>query len=79
MKDGLLDTPGWKIFNWYAKNQKKLQRMINQAKMKSYRQEPFWKFGVLVHQTHAQAVEIDLKNNNTAWQDAEATEMAQLL
>ena len=53
--------------------------MINQAKLKSYRRDPFWKFGALVPRTHAQAVEIDQKNGNTLWQDAEATEMRQLL
>jgi hypothetical protein len=56
-----------------------LQRMINQAKMKSYRREPFCKCGVLVPRTPAQVVEIDLKNNTTAWKDAEVTEMRQLL
>jgi hypothetical protein len=53
--------------------------MINQAKMKSYRRYHFWKFGVLVPRTHAQAVEIDLKIKNTAWQDAEASEMRQMI
>jgi hypothetical protein len=79
MKHGLLDTDGWKRFRRYAKNQKKMQRMINQAKLQSYRRDPFWKFGVLVPRTHKQAVEIDEKNGNTCWQDAEATEMRQLL
>jgi hypothetical protein len=44
--------------------------MIKQTLMKSYRQESFWKCCVLVPQTHGKAVEIDLKNNNTAWQEA---------
>ena len=79
MKNNLLDTPGWKRFRRYAKNEKKLKRMISQAKLKSYRREPFWKFGVLVPRTHKQALEIDKKNGNTKWQDAEATEMQQLL
>jgi hypothetical protein len=52
MKHHLLETPGWKRFRRFAKSEKKLKRMINQAKLKSYRREPFWKFGVLVPQTH---------------------------
>jgi hypothetical protein len=36
-------------------------------------------FGVFVPQLHAQAIVLDNKNNNTKWQDAEATEMGQLL
>jgi hypothetical protein len=79
IKNDLLETPGWKRFKRYAKNQKKMNRMINQAKLASYRREPFWKFGVLVPRTHAQAFDIDQKNGNTLWQDAEATEMRQLL
>jgi len=78
-KHDLLDTPGWKRFKSYGKNAKKLERMINQAKLHSYRREPFWKFGVLVPRNHKQVLEIDEKNKNTLWQEAEATEMQQLL
>ena len=73
-KNNLLETPGWKRFKTYAKNAKKLQRMINQAKLHSFRREPFWKFGVLVPLNHKQVIEIDEKNKNTLWQEAEATE-----
>jgi hypothetical protein len=52
--------------------------MINQAKLKTYRREPFWKFGVLVLQNHEQAVELDIANGNTKWQDAEVTERSKL-
>jgi hypothetical protein len=44
--------------------------MVNQSKLQSYRRDPLWKFGVLVPQTHAQAIELDKKNNNTRWQEA---------
>ena len=74
----LLETTGWKRFRRYAKIAKKLNQLINQAKLQSYRGEPFWKFGVLVPRTHSQAMEIDVKNGNTKWQDAETTEMSQL-
>jgi hypothetical protein len=77
--NNLLDTPGWKRFKRYAKNQKMMQRLINQAKLRSYQREPFWKICVLVPQTHGQAVELDKKNGNKLWQDAEATEMRQLM
>jgi hypothetical protein len=53
--------------------------MVNQAKLLSNRRDPFWKFGVLVPQTHAQAMELDKQNNNTRWQAAETTEMGHLL
>jgi hypothetical protein len=31
-----LDTPGWKRFKRYAKNQTKVERMINQTKLRSF-------------------------------------------
>jgi hypothetical protein len=77
--NNLLDTAGWKRFCFIANSDKKIERMINQAKLQSYRRDPLWKIGVLVPQTHAQAIELDKKNNNTRWQEAEATEMGQLL
>ena len=78
-KINLLETPGWKRFKSYAKNAKKLQRMINQAKLHSFCRKPFLKFGVLVPRNHKQVIEIDEKNKNTLWHEAEATEMNQLL
>jgi hypothetical protein len=78
-QNNLLDIVGWKRFRRYEKNEKKLNHMINQAKLKSYRRDPFWKFGVLVPRTHAQAMELDKKNGNTKWLEAETTEMSQLL
>ena len=79
LKNNLLDQIGWKRFRRFAKNEKKMQRMINQAKLRRYRQDPFWKFGVMVPRTHSQALKLYEKNGNTKWQDAEATEMQQLL
>jgi hypothetical protein len=76
----LLNTAEWKQFKRIAGlSNKKLERMVHLAKLRSYRRDSFWKFGVLVPQTHAQAIKLDKKNNNTKWQDAEATEMGQLL
>jgi hypothetical protein len=47
-ENNLLNTDEWKQFQRQAKSEKKLKSMINQAKLKTYRCEPFWKFGVLV-------------------------------
>ena len=59
MKHGLLDTAGWKRFRRYAKNKERITRMIHKAKTKSFRREPFWKFGVMVSRSHAQAMDLD--------------------
>jgi hypothetical protein len=78
-KNNLLNTDNWKQFRRIAKSEKKLQQMINIAKLKSYQRDPFWKFGVLVPRNHAQAVELDKANGNTKWQDSEAIEKSQLM
>jgi hypothetical protein len=75
----LLNTAGWKEFKRIADSNKKVERMVHQAKLRSYQRDTFWKFGVLVPRTHAQAIEMDKKNDTPKWQDAEATEMGQLL
>ena len=41
----LLDKPGWKRFSKLARRHKKLLRMKNQAKLKSFRSSPRYKFG----------------------------------
>ena len=76
--NGLLDEPGWRRFKRLAKRQKKLLRMVNQAKLKSFRTTPVYKYGYLVPWNHEQAVAIDERNGNTRWQDAEALEISQL-
>jgi hypothetical protein len=75
---GLLNLPGWKRFKSIARNDKKLKRMINQAQLKSFRHSIRYKYGYQVPRTPKEAVEIDAKNGNTAWQDAMALELAQL-
>jgi len=39
-QQNLLDTPGWRKFKHIAKRQKKLFRMANQAKLRSFRLTP---------------------------------------
>ena len=59
---GLLEEPGWKQFKKYAKRTKKLTRLVNQAKLHSFRTAPFYQHGYLVPRNHAQAMELDAKN-----------------
>jgi hypothetical protein len=75
---GLLQTDGWRRFKRVVKNQKKLSRMLNQAKLRSYRRGPKYMYGVQVPHDHAEAVRLDEKNGNTLYQDAEAVEIQQL-
>jgi hypothetical protein len=77
-ENDLLDKPGWKRFKGIAKRQKKLFRMANQAKLRSFNTAPRYKYGYEVPRTYEQAARIDRRNGNTMWQDATKTEMAQL-
>ena len=52
--------------------------MVNQTKLRAFRTTPVYKFGYLGPRNHDQAVELDAKNGNQKWQDAEDTEIHQL-
>ena len=75
---GLLDQDGWKRFKRLARRDKKLLRMANQAKIRSYRTAPRYKYGYEVPRDYTHAVQLDEAHGNTKWQDATALEMGQL-
>jgi len=77
-KNGLLDTEGWKRFKGIAKRQKKLNRLLNQAKLQSFNRCKVYKFGVEVPRNHDHAMELDRINGNTKWLDAEKLELSQV-
>lgn len=76
--NNLLDKEGWKRFKNIAKRQKKLLRLVNQAKLKSFRRGPIYMFGFRVPRNHEEAMELDRKNGNTRWKDAEKVELTQI-
>jgi hypothetical protein len=78
MKNDLLHTDGFRRCRKYTKNTKKLARMINQARLKSYRNKPVYQYGYQVPRNHDEAVFIDERVGNTKWQDAEKLELRQL-
>jgi hypothetical protein len=53
--------------------------MVNQTRLKSFRNKPVYKYGAQVPRSHSEAIMIDEKNGNTNWQDAEALEVSQLM
>ena len=75
---GLLDTDGWKRFKRIAKREKKMLRMVNQAKLRSYRHTPKYMFGYEVPKDYKHAITLDSKNRNTKWKDCTELEMRQL-
>ena len=74
----LLDKPGWIRFRKIARRQKKLLRMTNQAKLRSYNTAPKYMFGYQVPRNYADAQRLDRQNGNEKWQEAVRTEMKQL-
>jgi Reverse transcriptase (RNA-dependent DNA polymerase) len=78
-KPELLEQPGWKQFKKHAQREKKLVRMVNQAKLQSFRTALVYMYGHLVPRNHSQALEIDRKNGNAVWQDAEKIELEAIL
>ena len=50
--------------------------MANQAKLRSYRTAPKYKFGYQIPSNHEEAMRLDKKNLNTKWADAEEKELA---
>ena len=68
----------WPCCKRHLKNKKILARMANQARLKTFRQQPKFKFGVQVPRNHAEAMKIDTLNGDTRWADSEALEVSQL-
>ena len=79
IKKELLHLPGWKRFKRLSKCTKKMTRMVKQAIMASkHHGGPIFMFGIQVPRNHKEAVELDNKNGNRKWQDAEDLELDQL-
>ena len=76
--NNLLDTEGWKRFKHIAKRQKKLFRMANQAKLRSYRTAPRYMYGYEVPRDYKHAIRLDDRNGNRKWRDCTSLEMLQL-
>jgi Reverse transcriptase (RNA-dependent DNA polymerase) len=77
-QNNLIDTPGWKRVRHLAKNQKKLDRMVNQARLafnNGRSSAPTYSFGIKVPRNVKQALQYDEENGNTLWQDAMTLEI----
>ena len=77
-KHGLLNKEGWKRFRRLAKREKKMVRMLNQAKLRSFRTSPRYKYGFQVPKNHDEAMALDEKNGNTKCKDVEQLELSVL-
>jgi len=77
-ENGLLDVDGWKHLRRIAKNEKKLSRMANQAKLKSFKHTIKYKFGFIIPRDYNHAMELDKKYGTDRWKEAISKEMEQL-
>ena len=78
LDNDLLNTDGWRRFRGIAKNQKKMKRMINQAKLRSYRHAPKYMFGFEIPRNYAHALELDKRNKTNRWKECTQLELSQL-
>ena len=76
-ENNLLELPGWKRFRTIAKKRKKMSRMANQAKLRSFRAAPKYQYGFEVPRDYNHAVQINKSNKNSKWQEAVTLEMDQ--
>jgi hypothetical protein len=76
--NSLLNTDGWKRFKTIAKRQQHMFRMANQAKLRSFRLAPKYKYGFEIPRDYHHAVQLDEKHGTTRWIDATTLEMLQL-
>jgi hypothetical protein len=69
-KHDLLEKEGWKRFRRIANRDQYLQRLVKQAKLRSFRVSPKYKYGYSIPRNYKEAIEFDERNGNTKWQDA---------
>jgi hypothetical protein len=58
-----------------AKREKKMLHMVNQSRIKVTRNAPRYKFGYRIPCNYNEAMQFDLRNGNTLWQEATDLEM----
>jgi len=61
----LLKRPGWKHLKHYVKNQKKLNKMLQQLHLKLMRTAVKIKFGIRILRNYTKAMELNWKNRDT--------------
>jgi hypothetical protein len=75
---GLLDTDGWKRFRSLSKRAKKMLRMVNQSKLRSYKTCKKYMYGIEIPRNYDDGVRLDKLNGNEKWQNCTKLEMDQL-
>jgi hypothetical protein len=66
--NGLLDTDGWKRVRSLAKRAKKMLRMVNQSKLRSYKTCKKYMYGIEIPRNYEDCVRLDKLHGNDKWQ-----------
>jgi hypothetical protein len=74
----LLDTEGWKCFRNMARREKHFLWLVKQAKLRSYRNAPKYKFGYQIPRDYEEAMKFDELNHNDKWDQSVKAKMHQL-
>ena len=77
-KNNLLDEPGWKRFRRITKREDQIERLVQQAKLRSFRTSPKFKFGYKIPRDYKNAMELDAAAGNNKWAEAHQLEMDQI-
>ena len=77
--NGLLETPGWKRFKPYAKQECKYIHMFHQVLAAKKKNAQQFKFGIRVPRSYKEALKFDKENGNHLWEDAIKKELGQIM
>jgi Reverse transcriptase (RNA-dependent DNA polymerase) len=76
--NNLLELEGRRQFKGIANRELKFRRLVNQAKLRSYRLAPRYKYGYEVRRDYKYAMELNIRNGNKLWREATDLELTQL-
>ena len=77
-ENDLLEEEGWKRLKRLANRSTLTERLVKQAKLKSFRISPQYKYGFKVPRNFKEAEKLDKKKDNTKWMDSNKLEHEQL-
>ena len=74
----MVDTEGWQHLKPIAKREKKLVRLLNQARLRSFCVSAKFQYGFQVPKNYGEACQFDDRNGNDKWTTATSLEMVQM-
>jgi hypothetical protein len=75
IENGLMGHDGWKSLQRFAKNRKKLTRMLKRIRKQDAKHATMYKYGVEVPYSYRRAIQIDKEMGTTFWHDSMRLEL----